>query len=176
MVAANVGLSEGSLLRELVGDTGSYREEEMEDAGSEGSSGLSELGSEVAPEWEGRDRGRPNFTCAATSAGQQQSTQEFFRRGAQLSMGELNMFDTPGKTPLRGVLARSLSAAATSSPQQVGTVETLNLVKIAVGGGGKLDVGASDWAEGEAANEVEMEAVAESDGSTTSAKTRKMLP
>jgi len=167
VVAANVDLSEGSLLRELVGDTGSYTEEEMEDAGSEGSSGLSELWSEVAAEWEGRDRGRPNFTCAATGAGQQQSTQEFFRRGAQLSMGELNMFDTPGKAPMRGALARSLSAAATSSPQQVGTAETLNLAKSAGGGGGKLDVGASDWAEGEAANDVEMEAAAESDGSTT---------
>jgi len=36
MVAASAGPSEGSLLRELRGDTGSYREEKMvEDSGSE---------------------------------------------------------------------------------------------------------------------------------------------
>ena len=63
MVTASAGRSEGSLLRELVGDRGDYRGEEMEeDSGSE----LSELESsegemEVEEEWEGKGCGRPNF-------------------------------------------------------------------------------------------------------------------
>ena len=124
-------------------------------------------------EWEGQARRRLNYKCAAPVAGQQQqSTQEFFRRGAQLSMGELNIFDTPGKTPMRGALARSLSAVATSSPQQVGTAETLSATKGFGEGGGKLDVGASDWAEemdneDGAADEDEMEGMAGAERSTT---------
>jgi len=70
-----------SLARELVGDLGSYREEEMGDAGSEASSSLSEVESEESMEkqWEGKDNGRPNFKRAAPGAGKEQSTQEFFR-------------------------------------------------------------------------------------------------
>jgi len=78
-------------------------------------------------------------------------------------MGELNIFDTPEKTPMRGALARSLSAAACSSTQLVATVETLNPAKHfseeggmeggAEGGveGSKgaegMDEAADDWAE-----------------------------
>jgi len=96
MVAASAGPSEGSLLRELGGDTGSYREEKMvEDSGSE----LSELessvvGMEVEEEWEGKGHGRPNFKRATSGAGQQQSTQDFFRRGGN------DIFDTPGKSAM----------------------------------------------------------------------------
>ena len=68
--------------------------------------------------WEGQDRGRPNFKCAAPGAEQQQSMQEFFRRGTQLSMGEMNILDTPGKTSMRGTLVHALSVGATSSPHQ----------------------------------------------------------
>jgi len=81
MVTASAGPSEGSLLRELVGDRGDYRGEEMEeDSGSE----LSELKSsegemEVEEEWEGKGHGRPNFKRATTGAGQQQSTQDVFQ-------------------------------------------------------------------------------------------------
>jgi len=61
-----------SLARGLVGDLGSYREEEMEDAGSEASSGLSEVESEesVGKQWEGKDNGRPNFKRAGPGAGE----------------------------------------------------------------------------------------------------------
>jgi len=157
-----------------------------EDSGSE----LSELESsegemEVEEEWEGKGCGRPNFKRATTGARQLQSTQEFFRRGAQLSMGELNMFDSPGKTPMRGALARSLSAAAaSSSTQEGGTAQTLNLPKEGgeglgmEGGEGSgvgeckgaegIDVVVVDWAE-EIANqsEAEMGGVENPDRSTT---------
>jgi len=65
-----------SLARQLVGDLGSYREEEMEDAGSDDSSGLSEVESEesVEKQWEGKDNGRPDFKRAAPGAGKEQST------------------------------------------------------------------------------------------------------
>jgi len=102
-----------------------------EDSGSE----LSKLESnggemEVEEQWEGNSCGRPNFKRATTGARQQQSTQEFFRRIAQLSMGELNIFGSPRKTPMWGALTRSLSAAAaSSSPQEGGTAQTLNLAK-----------------------------------------------
>jgi len=108
MVTASAGPSEGSLQRELVGDRGDYRGEEMEDdSGCE----LSELESsggemEVEEEWQEKGCGRPNFKRATTGARQQQSIQEFFRHGAQLSMGKLNIFDLPAKTPMRGALAR----------------------------------------------------------------------
>jgi len=159
LVAAEVDQNEKLLCRELVGD----QEEEMEDdTGSELSALESSVAGEMAVDeategWEGQARRRPNYKRAAPSAGQQ-STQEFFRRGARLSMGEVNIFDTPEKTPMRGALARALSA--------VGTPETLNSAKALEGRGGKLDVGASDWAD-EMANEVEMESVADSSGSTT---------
>ena len=102
VVAANIDQSESALLRERVGDKEVLREVEMgDDSGSE----LTELESSVGGtmeagggEWEGKGRGRPNFRRAAPGAGQQQSIQDFFRHGAQLSMGELNIFDTPGKT------------------------------------------------------------------------------
>ena len=161
-------------LRDLVGDREALREVEMgEDSGSE----LSELESsrmetEEEEEWEGKDRGRPNFARAAAGVGQRQSTQEFFCRGAAYSMGGLNIFDTPGKTPMRGALARSLSAAASSSPQQVGMAETPNFAKepseevgMEVERGARLegskgvegmDVAAEDWAE-EVANQEEEE-------------------
>jgi len=64
MVAASAGLSEGYLLRELVGDTGGYREEEMEeDSGSE-------LRSSRAARWKwsrrksGRGRGEGGTTSS----------------------------------------------------------------------------------------------------------------
>jgi len=159
MVAASAGLSEGSLLRKLGGDTESYREEKMvEDSGSE----LSELessvvGMEVEEEWEGKGRGRPNFKRTTSSAGQQQSTQDFFRRG------DNDIFDTPGKSAMGGALVRSLAAAAISA-QEVEMVETLNSAKSFGKGVGKLDVGAVDWAE-VVANEVEMEGVVDSERS-----------
>jgi len=187
MVTASAGPSEGSLLRELVGDRGDYRGEEMEeDSGSE----LSELESsegemEVEEEWEGKGCGRPNFKRATTGARQQQSIQEFFRRGAQLSTGELNIFDSPGKTSMRGALTRSLSAAAaSSSPQEGGTAQTLNLAKEGGKGAGRegskgsgvgerkgaegMDVAAVDWAE-EMANQskAEMGGMEDPDRSTT---------
>jgi len=67
-----------SLARGLVGDLGSYREEEMEDAGSEASSDLSEVESEesVGKQWEGKDNGRPNFKRAGPGTGKEQSKQE----------------------------------------------------------------------------------------------------
>jgi len=157
-----------------------------EDSGSE----LSELESsegemEVEQEWEGKGCGRPNFKRATTGARQQQSTQKFFRRSAQLSMGELNIFDSPGKMPIRGALARSLSAAAaSSSPQEGGMAQTLNLAKEGGEGAGMegskgsgvgermgaegMDVAAVDWAE-EMANqsEAEMGGVEDPDRSTT---------
>ena len=187
MVTASAGPREGSLLRELVGDRGDYRGEEMEeDSGSE----LSDLESsggemEVEEEWEGKGCGRPNFKRATTGARQQQTTQEFFRRGVQLSMGELNIFDSPGKTHMRGALARSPSAAPTSSsPQEGGTAQTLKLAKeggeglgmegskgSGVGerkGAEEMDVAVVDWAE-EMANqsEAKMGGVEEPDRSTT---------
>ena len=110
---------DSSPLRELVRDGKGYREVEMEDADSKGSSGTEE--EEVESEWEGKGQGRPNFKRAARDGGGRQSIQEFFRCGAQHSMGVLNIFDTPGKTPMRGALASSLSAAATSSPPEGGT-------------------------------------------------------
>jgi len=105
-----------------------------DDSGSE----LSELESsrmeaEGEEDWEGKDRSRPNFARAAVGAGQQLSSQEFFCHGAKLSGGDNifstprempsrdgdNIFATPGKQAMRGALARSLSAAASSSPQQL---------------------------------------------------------
>jgi len=159
--------------------TGDYREEEMEDgSGNELSEFKSskvemEEGEEEAEGWEGKGRGSPNFERAATGAGKQQSTQEFFQRGAQHSTGELNIFNTPGKTPMRGALAHSLSAAA-SSPQQVGLTEALNFVSrpkegagIEGGEGGGLEgsegvegmsITADDSAE-EVANQEESERI-----------------
>jgi len=171
MVTASAGPSEGSLLRELVGDRGNYRGEEMEeDSGSE----LSELESseeemEVEEEWEGKGHGRPNFERATTGAGQRQSTQDFFRRG-----GGDNIFDTPGKPVMGGALARSLAAAA-SSAQEVGMAETLNSAKSSGEGGGKLDVGADDWAV-EVANEVEMASVVGSERAATPTPTPARWP
>jgi len=187
MVTASAGPSEGSLLRELVGDRGDYRGEEMEDSGSELESSEGEM--EVEEEWEGKGCRRPNFKRATTGARQQQSTQDFFRRGAQLTMGELNIFDSPGKSPMREALTRSLSAAAaSSSPQDGGTAQTLNLAKEGGEGAGMegskgsgvgerkgaegMDVVAVDWAE-EMANqsEAEMGGVEDPDRSATQTPT-----
>jgi len=61
VVVACADPCEASLLRELEGSVGSYRAEEMEDVGSEASSGLCEMGSEMEEEeWEGKGDGRPN--------------------------------------------------------------------------------------------------------------------
>jgi len=113
------------LLAEQVGDQGTYREEEMDDAESGAkSSDLSKLESETEEEqWEGEDKGRPNYKRAAAGAGQLQSTQEFFRRGN--GHDNDNFFATAGKHSMRGVLVRSLSVAA-SSPQQLGSALTPN--------------------------------------------------
>jgi len=93
-----------------------------------------------------------------------ESTQDFFRRGnkndSETSVMETDndLFATPGKSAMRGALARSLTAA-TSSPHQGEVAETLNLAKEVREVGGKLDVGAGDRAE-EVANEVDMEGMA----------------
>jgi len=187
MVTTSAGPSEGSLLRELVGDRGDYRGEEMEeDSGSELSKLESSEGEmEVEEEWEGKGCGRPNFKRATAGARQQQSTQEFFRRGVQLSMGELNIFNSPGKTPMRGALARLLSTvAASSSPQQGRPAQTLNLAKEGGEGLGMegskgsgvgerkgaegMDVAVVDWAE-EMANQsaAEMRGMEDPDRLTT---------
>ena len=81
---------------------------------------------------------------------------------------------------MRGALARSLSAAAPSSPQQVGTALTLNSAEGSSKGVGKAgskgvevrDVAVEDWVE-EVANqsEDEMEGVAGPDGSATPSPT-----
>jgi len=84
------------------------------------------------------------------------------------------MFDTPGKSVMGGAFARSLTAAA-SCEQEGGTVETLNSDKRSGEGGGKLDVGADDWAE-EVANEVEMAGVAGSERLTTTTPTPARWP
>ena len=73
-----------------------------------------------------------------------------------------------------GALARSLTAAV-SCKQEGGTVETLNSAKSSGEGGGKLDVGADEWAE-EVANEVEMAGVAGSQRSTTPTPTPARWP
>jgi len=148
-----------------VGGTGGYREEEMVDNSESELSELesSEVGMEVEEEWEGKGRGRPNFKHATAGAGQQQSTQEFFRRGGD------DIFDTPGKSVMGGALARSLAAAA-SSAQEVGTVETRNSAKSSGEGVGKLDEGADEWAE-EVADEVEMGGAADSERLRTASPT-----
>jgi len=128
-VTAEGDPSQGSLLRELVEDTGSYCKEEMEDVGSE-SSGISELESEEEEkEWDQKDSGRPNFKHATPGAEQQQqSTSDFFQHGngTSLETYDSSFFATPpGKQAMRGALAHSLSAGA-RSPQQVGSALTLN--------------------------------------------------
>jgi len=174
LVAAEVGQSDSSLLRELVGDR-ECREEEMEDTSSE----LSDLESVAENEVEKKDSGRPKIFRAATGADRRvESTQEFFRRGNRIghsngSRDDDSFFATPGKQSMRGALARSLSAAATSSPRQVGTAETLYSAKgsgeeVAMEGskGAEgMDVVADDWVE-EVAND-EMEGVAGPDRSAT---------
>jgi hypothetical protein len=160
VVTADLGQSESTSVR---GGQGTFRETAMEmeeDSGSE----LTELEEMEEEEWEGKGRGRPNFKRAAPGAGQQQSTPDFFRHGNRSMHAdsiEDDIFSTPGRPVMRGALARSLSAAA-SSPQQVGTVETPKTAKSLGMEGGKLDVGAGDWAE-EVANEIAMEGVADSD-------------
>jgi len=159
-----------------------------DDTGSE----LSELESSVVGGMEVDEKTRrPNFPRATTGADRRvESSQEFFRRGAQLSVGDIDIFDTPGKTPMRGALAHSLSAA-TSSPQQVGTAETMYSAKgsgeeVAMEGskgleGSKgvegMDVVADEWVE-EVANqsEDEMEGVMGPDGSTTPTPTPARWP
>ena len=128
----------------------------MEDAGSDaGSSGLSEMESEEEEEqWEGKDNGRPNFKRAAPGAGKEQSTQEFFRRGnGNASRNDDDFFATPGKQTMRGARARSLSAVAPRSPQQVGTALTQNSAESSSEGVGmagskgveERDVAADEW-------------------------------
>jgi len=147
LVADHIGTH---LLAEQVGDQETYREEEMEDVVSDAeSSDLSELESEEeGKQWEGKDKGRPNFKRAAAGTGQQQSTQEFFRRGNGCDNGmrdDDNFFATTGKQSMRGALARSLSAAA-SSPQQVGSALTLNSGEGSSKGVGRE--GSKGWMEG----------------------------
>jgi len=64
VVAARIDQSESALLRELVGELGSYREMGMEDASSE----LLELESGMEEEEEEKGNGRSNFVSAATGA------------------------------------------------------------------------------------------------------------
>jgi hypothetical protein len=154
-------------LRELLGDQ-TFREEEMGDADSEISSGLSEVESEKEEEqWEGKGKGRPNFKRAAPGAGQEQSTQEFFRRGNHGARDDDDVFATPSNPGLKGALARSLSAVA-SSPQQVGTAQTLNSAEtLGEGAGmegnkgvGGMSAAVGDWAEEMSQSGDEMEGVA----------------
>jgi len=169
VVAARIDQSESSLLRELVGDEEALREVEMgDDSGSE----LTELESSVGEameveeeEWEGKNRGRPNFRRAAPGAQRQQSMQEFFRHGNTYGHDD-DIFWTPGKQVMRGALARSLTVA-TSSQQQVGMAETRNAAKSSGQGPWRLDVGASDWAEEVATHEEEMEEAAIDEESET---------
>jgi len=186
MVTPSGGPSEGSLLQEYVGDRGDHRGEEMEeDSGSE----LSELEGSVVVGMEVDVRtGRPKFTRAATGAGRRvESTQEFFRRGNALSNSsrdEDNIFATPAKQAIRGALARSLLAAASSSPQQVRTALTPNSAKefregMEIEGGrelrmvgskeaGGIDVAPDEWVEEMATQrEDEIEGVVDPDRSTT---------
>jgi len=112
-----------SLLRELVGDQGTFREKETEEIES---SDLTELESgeeeEENEEAERKRSRRPNFVRAATGVGRRmESTQDFFRRGNKT---DDNPFATTGKSAMRGALARSLSVAASGSPQPAGTAET----------------------------------------------------
>jgi len=137
LVADHIGTH---LLAEQVGDQETYREEEMEDVESDAeSSDLSELESEEEGEqWEGKDKGRPNFKRAVAGAGQQQSTQEFFRRGNgcdNVMHDDDNFFATTRNQSMRGALACSLSAAA-SSPQQVGSDLTPNSARDSSEGAG----------------------------------------
>jgi len=185
LVADHIGTH---LLAEQVGDQETYREEEIEDveSGAE-SSDLSELESEEeGKQWEGKDKGRPNFKRAAVGAGQQQSTQEFFRHGNGGNNGmsdDDNFFATTGKQSMRAALARSLSAAA-SSPQQVESALTPNSASdssegAGTGGGQELNrVGSKEAGGREEANlvwakevasmsEDEMEDVVGPGGSTT---------
>ena len=128
------------LLVEQVGDQETYRKEEMEDVESDAkSSDLSELESEEeGKQWEGKDKGRPNFKHITAGAGQQQSTHEFFQRGNGCNNDihdDDNFFVTTGKQSIRGALVRSLSAVA-SRPQQVGSALTLNLPRDSSEGAG----------------------------------------
>ena len=147
-----------SLARELGGDLGSYSEEEMEDVGSEASSGLSEVESKesVEKQWEGKDNGRPDFKCAVSGVGKEQSTQEFFQQGnGNASHNDDDIFATPGRQTMMGALARLLSAVAPSSPQQVGTALTLNSAEGSSKGVGTTgskgvegrDVAVDEWVE-----------------------------
>jgi len=84
-----------------------------------------------------------------------------------------NLFATPRKLAIRGALARSLSAVATSSPLQERMAETLNLAKDLGRRGGEIGVGwqigrvgAGVWAE-EVANGEEMADVAGHEKPTT---------
>jgi len=185
LVADHIGTH---LLAEQVGDQETYREEEMEDVESDAeSSNLSELESEEkGKQWEGKDKGRPNFKRAVAGAGQQQVTQDSFRcgNGCNNSMrDDDNFFATTGKQSMRGALTRSLSAAA-SSPQQVGSALTPNSARDSSEGTGKEGgqelnrVGSKEaggreevnhvWAKEVASmSEDEMEDVVGPEGSTT---------
>jgi len=109
---------------------------------------LSELKSEAVTlgkgEMNGKGTGRPELKRAAIGARTRQSSQDLFRRGnGNHSMhfsedSDVDAFTTPGKPVMRGILARSLSAAA-SSPQQVGTAQTLTSAEPLEGGIGR------DW-------------------------------
>jgi len=181
-----------SLARQLVGDLGSYREEEMEDAGSEASSGLSEVESEesVEKQWEGKDNGRPEFKCTAPGVGKEQSTQKFFQRGnGNAPHNDDDIFATPGRQTMRGVLACSLSVVAPSSPQQVGTALILNSAEGSSKGVGMTgskgvegrDVAVDEWVEEVAKeSEDEMEGMAGPDRlavpSPTPARWGSMMP
>jgi len=173
VVAASIDQSESSLLKELVGDEEALRKVEMgDDSRSELTELESSLGGEMEEEeWEGKNRGRPNFRRAAPGAQQQQSRQEFFWRGnlnghSNNDGDEDNIFTTPGKTAMRGALARLLLLVVASNPQQVATAETLNPAKGSGEGFGRLDVGAGGWVD-EMTNEVKMERMAEDEGLTT---------
>jgi len=102
VVAASIDQSESALLRELVGESGSYREAEIEGASSE----LSELESGAEEEEEKKGSRRPNFVRAATGADRRvESSQDFFRHGNKNRSEPSGMetdndyFATPGNRP-----------------------------------------------------------------------------
>jgi len=175
-VVAGIGNQNGGGVEEI-------QEEEMGDVESELSE-LEEVEGEIRRAQ--KDTGRPNFPRAKPNERAPESTQEFFRRGKAKRAGapiensssdELDsgdeLFAPAAKGTMRGALARSLSAAATSSPHQVGMALTLKNAKAAekvveaegsegvlgmdvAAADGKGEMVAMDWAE-EAPNQTEEE-------------------
>jgi len=134
-------------------------------------------------------REREDRSSSAPLSGPKSSRapQDFFWRGnGNRSMhctedsGDDGVFATPGKPVMKGALARSLSAAA-SSPQQVGSAETLSGAQpVGEGEAGMegskevegMNVAEDGWrTEGDNPDEGAISVVSTSDGLTTPAPT-----